>query len=194
MDLFRWFRKQPPPRAPLAPPDANLDQALAALAALRNEPAIQERAHEIPQLFGPENIPELRRRFDNLPEPPPGFTAREPSACAWITCCHLAMYEALFQYREHALPGLREMAFNSHDPRAIILLCRLAAEGVDRRRTVADLTSGMPGLPGEVRLGVAEWLLGAARKSATITAVVEELQQSPEFEQALAEAARFGDE
>jgi hypothetical protein len=200
MGLFRWFRREPLAAAELgrkpalALPDMGLDEAIAAIAALRSEPAIQEAARQFPERYGPEVIPELRRRFDVMAEPPPSFSAREPSVCAWASRWWVALYEILYQYREQALPVFREMARDGHNGTAIVLLCRLAAEGVDRQQIVADLRSLMPDLPCSARCDIAAQLLWLARKDPAVASVVEELRQEPAFEQALVEARQSGDE
>jgi hypothetical protein len=200
MGLLRWFRKKPRAEAAfggeprLAWQDMGLDEAIAAVASLRSEPAIQDRARQFARQYGPEVIPELRRRFDVMIEPPPNFSAREPSACAWAGCWRFALFEILYQYREHALPVIREMACGGHDGTALLLLCRLAAEGVDRQRIVADLRSLMTGLPSSVRCDLAEQLLWLARKEPALGTVVEELRQAPEFERALVEVREFSDQ
>src|SRR5262249_23791063 len=142
----------------LAVPDGDLGASIAAIAAQRSQLAIQDKARQFVRQYGHEVIPELRRRFDLLSAPPPSFAAREPSVCAWASCWGIALFEILYQYREHALPVLREMACNGHNNTAIVLLCRLAAEGIDRQRIIADLTKQMPDLPYAVRCDVAEGL------------------------------------
>src|SRR5262249_51170890 len=157
----------------------------------RSELAIQDEARLFVRQYGPEVIPALRRRFDVMIEPPPDFSARDPSVCAWAGCWRFALFEILYQYREHALPVLRGMGRDGHDGTTVVLLCRLAAEGVDPQRIVADLRSQMPDLPSSVRCDVAEQLLWRARKDPALAAVVEDLRQAPAFEQALDEVQQF---
>src|SRR5262249_19334065 len=121
MGLFRWFSKKPLAEAEsdgaprLALPDTGLDEAIAAVASLRSERAIQDEARLFVRQYGPEVIPALRRRFDVMIEPPPDFSARDPSVCAWAGCWRFALFEILYQYREHALPVFREMGRDGHD-------------------------------------------------------------------------------
>src|SRR5262245_16881164 len=99
MGLFSWFRKKAPPAAEpagcapgLPLPDRDLDEAIAAIAALRSPLAVQERARDLSRQYGPDVVPELRRRFDVMIEPPPSFSAREPSVCAWANCWCFALF------------------------------------------------------------------------------------------------------
>jgi hypothetical protein len=201
MGLFPWFSKKPPAGAepvggesPLTLPGVNLDESIAAVAAQRSELAIRDRARQFSRQYGPEVIPELMRRFDVMTEPPPSFSAREPSALAWAGCWRSALFEILYHYREHALPVFREMARNGYQGTAFVLLCRLAAEGVDRQRVDADLRSQMPDLPFSVRCDVAGQLLGLARQDPALATVLEDLRQAPAFEQALAEVRPYVEE
>jgi hypothetical protein len=80
------------------------------------------------------------------------------------------------------------------DGMALVLLCRLAAEGIDRRRTIEDLQGQMPEWPRALLLDVAAALRWRARREPALAAVVEDLRQVPAFAQALAEVEQFGDE
>jgi hypothetical protein len=194
MSLFAWYRKQSTIPAEPASSEMTLDESIAAIAALRNEIAMQDSARRFSLSHGPAVIPELQSRFDVMIEPPPSFSAREPSACAWITCWQTALYTILYQYREHALPVFRQMASNDQNCTAIVLLCRLAAEGVDRQQIVADLVRQMPDLPFLMRCEIVEELLWIAHKEPALTTVIEELRQSPAFEEALVEVRSYGDD
>lgn len=195
MSLFRWFTKRLQSVEALQPrPVLDLDRRIAAIAALRNEPAMQEPARHFVRQCDPVVIPELLRRFDVMIEPPPSFAAREPSVCAWITCWQTALYEILYRFGEHALPALREMARAGANAVAIVLLCRLAAEGIERRRIVADLIDQMPYLPIAQRLDVADRLRWLAHKDPAMAAIVEDLRQAPAFEEARIEAEQWTDQ
>ena len=171
-----------------APPAAGLDEGVAAVAAAPTGPGARAAARR----FGPGVIPGLRRRFDVLAEPPPAFAAREPGRFAWATCWPRALLEILHPYREHSLPVLREMAGGGYVP-AVVVLCRLAADGVDRRRTLDDLVRRVPDWPGSVVYAVAARLLGLARTDPALGRVLEDLRQAPAFAEALAGARQTTD-
>jgi hypothetical protein len=176
-----------------AAPAVDLDQRIAAVAALRDEGARRDGARHLARAFGPEVVPELARRFNVMVEPPPDFAARDPSACAWIGCWQAALLEILGQYREHALPVLRERGLAGHDTAAVVMLCRLAAAGVDRQPIVADLRGRAADLPPGLLRDVGGALLGLARSDPAVAALVEELRREPAFEHGLAEAREGGD-
>ncbi|HYH65183.1 MAG TPA: hypothetical protein VD866_10855 [Urbifossiella sp.] len=167
--------------------DGDLDRSVAAVAALRDEGAVREAARRFPGAYGPEVVPELARRFNDMIEPPPGFAAREPSATAWIGRWQYALVEILGQYREHALPVLRERAgAGYHD--ALVMLCRLAAAGIERPALVAELRDRLADLPPAALEGVGDALIDLARTDPAVAGLVEELREEPAFGRALAEA------
>jgi hypothetical protein len=198
MGLFDWFRKkQAAPPAPaveklrFTPLGGELDRAIESVAVLiEDQLAFRAKAKEVAARFGPEVMPELRQRFHRSTAAPPGFTAEERGLVAWLSHWQFAIFEIVYQYREHALPMLREVAFGGYDwtqANAIELLCRLAAEGTDRNRTLADLKREMPGMRDTALLYVAGPLLQQAQSNPALGAIVEELQQVPEFRMAIDE-------
>ena len=85
---------------------------------------------------------------------------------------------------------LRTVAFGEYDwtqANAIELLCRLAAEGIDRDRTLADLKREMPNMRDEALLYVAGPLLKRAEDDPAVAAIVRELRYVEEFEMAVEE-------
>jgi hypothetical protein len=198
MGLFNWFRKkQPNPPAPavddsrFTPLGGELDRAIESVAVLIDDQlAFRAKAKEVAARFGPETIPELRLRFNRSTASPSGFTAQERGLAGWLSYWQFAIFEIVYQYREHALPMLREVAFGEYDwtqANAIELLCRLASEGIDRDRTLADLKREMPGMRDTALLYVAGPLLQQARNNPALAAIVEELEQVPEFQVAIEE-------
>jgi hypothetical protein len=145
-------------------------------------------------MFGPAVVPLLQDRIDVVGEPTAAFSARQLGVTEWAHWWWFALGEVLYQYREHALPVLRGMAGSRLTGEAVVLLCRLAAAGVDRPQIVMDVTAQMPDLPDGVRLTIAASLRRLSRSDPALAAVVEELQRLPAFEQALAEARQLDEE
>jgi hypothetical protein len=195
MGLLRWFRKSPDAGSAtsLVPPGADLDTAIAAVAAVRGEAARREASRQVPRLFDPEAIPELACRLDRLAEPPPAFSAREPSACAWIACWHASIFDILACYGEQSVPTLQEMARAGHFS-AVVTLCRIAAHGCDRDRVVAGIRALIQELPASMLGDAAGQLVALSREEPGLAAVVEDLRQVTAFEEALVEARRFADD
>jgi hypothetical protein len=85
---------------------------------------------------------------------------------------------------------LRRVAFGEYDwtqGNAIEILCRLAALGIDRQRTLDDLKSEMPTMRDTALLYAAGPLLHQAMGNPQLAAVVEELQQVAEFKDSVDE-------
>jgi hypothetical protein len=111
-----------------------------------------------------------------------------PGLGDWIAARQFAIFEMFYHFRQAALPTLRHVAFGEYDwiqGNAIEVLCRLAAEGIDRERTLADLKSEMPGMRDTALLYVAGLLLQQAKENPQLAAIVEELRQIPEFNEAV---------
>jgi hypothetical protein len=107
-----------------------------------------------------------------------------PGLGDWIAARQFAIFEMFYYLREAALPVLRRVAFGEYDwtqGNAIEVLCRFAAEGIDRERTLADLKSEMPVMRYEALLYAAGPLLQQAKDIPQLAAIVEELRQAPGF-------------
>jgi hypothetical protein len=200
MGLFDWFRKKPPPapaeESRVTALGGELDRAIQSVALLIDDrAAFRAQATTVANRFGANAIPELRHRFHQPTEAPPGFTAAERGLVVWLSYWQFAIFEILFQYREQALPMLREVAFGPYDwtqGNAIELMCRLAAEGIDRERTITDLKRAMPGMRDTALLYVAGPLLQQAESDPALAAIAAELGEVPEFEMAVQELRESG--
>jgi hypothetical protein len=88
------------------------------------------------------------------------------------------------------------VAFGEYDwtqGNAVEVLVRLAATGVEREQTVTDLRREFPGLRYEAQLYSVGPLLHHAARDPAVSAVVRELENLPEWQEAvqeLGEAAR----
>src|SRR5205085_4738278 len=126
------------------------------------------KAQDVARRLGSSVIPDLRQRFHRPTTAPPGFTPAERGLAAWLSYWQFAIFDIVYQFGEQALPMLREVAFGKYDwtqANAIELLCRLAADGIDREQTLADLKREMPRMRIEALLYVAGPLLKDARES-----------------------------
>jgi hypothetical protein len=192
--LFDWFRKKRPSR--FTPLGGDVDSAIESVAVLIEDwPAFRQKAKGVADSYGPWLLPELRRRFLRSTPAPPGFTPRERGLTAWLSYWQFAIFEIIYQFRERALPMLREVAFGEYDwtqANAIELLCRLAAEGIDRDRTLQDLRREMPKMRDTALLYVAEPLLQYAEEDPAIAAIVNELLLVEEFALAVEELRESG--
>lgn len=164
------------------------DAILSVAVLIDDDIAFKTRAKEVAAQIGPTTIQELRHRFHGQGKAPPGFTVLERGLSAWISCWQCAIFEILFNFRAEALPMLRKVAFGEYDwtqGNAIEVLCRLAAEGVDRDRTIADLQREMPNMRDTALVYAARPLLHQVKANPNLSAILEELQEVPEFRDAV---------
>jgi hypothetical protein len=182
LTLLDWFRMRW--RSWFPPGDDDLDRAIASIAVLiGDESAFRAKAREVAARYGQSVLADLRCRFHHPAPPPPDFTSLAAWS-AWLSYWQFAIFEVIYQFRERGLPLLREVAFGEYDwtqGNAIEILCRLAAVGIDRDRTLADLKRAIPALRDTALIYAAGPLLQQSRADPALAAVVSELCQVDEF-------------
>lgn len=102
-----------------------------------------------------DSIDTLSTLFHSEHSPPRDLAERFPGLGDWIAARQFAIFEMLYHFRETALPVLRRVAFGEYDwtqGNAIEILCRLAADGVDRERIIAEIRREFPCLRLEAQL------------------------------------------
>ncbi len=154
---------------------------------LPDRAAFTAAAREVAERFGPSAVAVLRKRFHKTTPPPAEFDHPKAPLGAWLGAWQFAIFEVLYHLREPALPLVRKVAFGVYDwtqGNAIEILCRWAAEGFDRERTLRDLKNKMAGMRLETLLYAAGPLLAQIGKKPALRAVVDELRCVSEFEQA----------
>jgi hypothetical protein len=100
-----------------------------------------------------------------------------------------------FQYGGAALQVLRQVAFGEYDwtqGNAVEVLVRLAATGVEREQTIADLRREFPRFRHEAQLYSVGPLLHRAARDPAIAKVVRELEDLPEWQEAAQELREAG--
>lgn len=191
MGLRKWFRRWWSSR--FTPLGGDLDRSIGSVARLVDDlPAFRAKAKEVAEHYGPAAIPKLRRRFHRPIEAPPGFTMQEQGLTAWLSYWQFAIFEIIYHFRGQALPMLRKVAFGEYgwtQGNAIEVMCRLAAEGIERDRTLTELKREMPSMRDEALDYAAGPLLQLAESDPNISAVITELRQVEEFERAVQEAS-----
>src|SRR5262249_32951819 len=144
-----WFHKKPvAPHAKARRPEYQpigdeLDREIEAVAICIDDPAaFCERAQRVAAQFGADLPVRLKARFHKATDAPPGFEPQVRGLAGWLSAWQFAIFEVLYYVREPALPLVRDIAFGDYDwiqGNAIELLCRWAAEGVEKERTLSDL-------------------------------------------------------
>src|SRR5262245_8389976 len=111
--------------------------------------AYQARAEMAARRLGPACIEILPQYYHspNNPKNPDSVTDQFNGLGEWMERCQIAAFEIIYNFREAALPYLRKVAFGSYDwPQgfAIVALCRLAAEGIERGKNIEELRRELP--------------------------------------------------
>ncbi len=164
-------------------------------AALHEPDEFMRRAQAAATDLGPGSIETLAGLFHSEHSPPAEIAEKFPGLGDWIAARQFAIFEMFYHFRQAALPVLRRVAYGEYDwtqGNAIEVLCRLAAEGIDRERTLADLKSEMPGMRDTALLYAAGPLLHQAKENPQLAAIVEELQRVPAFNEAVEDLRRSG--
>jgi hypothetical protein len=113
----------------------------------------------------------------------------------WLSAWQFAIFELFYQFGAPALPVLRRVGFGEYDwtqGNAVEVLVRLAAVGVDRERTVADLRREFPGFRYEAQLYSVGPVLHHAARDPAIAGVVRELEDLPDWQEAARELREAG--
>lgn len=126
-----------------------LDIAVTSVAILIDDAEqFRARAAAESRKLGSDDVEELATRFHAPPQPAPaGFGYEQRGLGGWLSAWQFAIFELYFQFGAAALPVLRRVAFGEYDwtqGNAIEVLVRLAAAGVERERTVADMRREFP--------------------------------------------------
>lgn len=170
--------------------------AIRHVAAVVHEPEdFAARAQAAAEALGPGAIEILAGEFHTEHTPPPELESAFPGLSHWLSARQFAIFEIFYHLREAALPVLRRVAFGEYDwtqGNAIEVLCRLAAEGVDAERTVADLRREIPGMRYEALLYAFGPLLPRLPGDPALAKVLAEFEDLEAFTEAMEELKASG--
>ena len=153
-------------------------------AVVDNEDQFKERAQKAALELDSESIDQLTRLLHSEHTPPKELEEKFPRLGQWIAARQFAIFEVLYQLREAALPVLRRIAFGEYDwtqGNAIEILCRLAAQGVDRHGVIEDLKSHLGSMREEAHWYALGPLLHHSKQDPKIKDVLDQLFVVPEF-------------
>jgi hypothetical protein len=175
----------------------SLDTAVTSVAVLiDNADRFRARAAVVAREMGPADVEALSTRFHSPPKPePPGFGYEQRGLGGWLSAWQFATFELFFQLGARALPVLRRVAFGEYDwtqGNAIEVLVRLAAAGVEREQTIADLRREFPHLRYEATMYAVGPILHHAARDPAIASVVRELEDMPEWREVVEELREPG--
>jgi hypothetical protein len=163
------------------------DEIAAVARKIYDRPAFEAAAKGVADRFGPPAVGVLRHRLHKTTARPAEFEDPKAPLGAWLSAWQFAVFEVLYHLREPALVFVREVAFGVYDwtqGNAIEVLCRWAAEGFDRERTVRDLRYEAPKMRPEALGYAVDPLLLKAAANPSLRQLLDELRSIPEFEQA----------
>lgn len=184
--IRNWWRSKDRPSEP--------DDRVRWVATAIGDPmAFQERARLVAAELGSGSIDILATLFHSEYTPPTeALRAQFPGLGQWMTARQFAIFEIFFFFGAASLPVLRRVAYGPYDwtqGNAIEILCRLAAEGIDRERIVEDLMAQIPDLREEALLYAAGPLIERSRSEPAVAEILNELRAVPEFREACSSAA-----
>lgn len=188
--MFNWFKSR-------SNPNGQLEEVVSGIAVLIDDtPQFRHAAAEATGQLSAETVSSLKERFHNPPEAPDGFKPDQRGLGGWLSAWQFAIFELYYNLGEAALPVLREVAYGEYDwtqGNAIEVLCRLAADGVDRQPILDELKQRFPSLRFEAQLYAAGPLIAQAEDNQAVAEIVEELMSLDEFREAVEELTDEGD-
>lgn len=146
--------------------------------------AFGARAASSARHLGAARIEELAGLFHAEHTPPADLTSRFPGLGAWMSARQFAIFEIFFHIGAPALPALRRVAFGQYDwtqGNAIEVLCRLAADGVERTAIVEELKVHLPDIRDEAIQYALAPLLYQQTSNAALREVLSKLRAVPIF-------------
>ena len=159
-------------------------------AAIHESDEFRSRANAAARELGPDSIEILSKLFHSEHSPPKELADKFPGLSDWIAARQFAIFEMFYYFREAALPVLRRVAFGTYDwtqGNAIEVLCRLAAEGVDRDRIIAEIRREFPNIRYEAQLYSIGPLLKQAEDNPALAAILNEFEDMQEYQDTVRE-------
>jgi len=169
------------------------DEIAAVARKIGERPTFEAAAKDVAERFGSSAVSVLRHRLHKPTARPAEFEYPHAPLGAWLSAWQFALFEVCYHLRESALEFVREVAFGAYDwtqGNAIEVLCRWAAEGLDRERTVRDLHFEASRMRPEALDYAVGPLLSQAVGNRALRELIDELRSIPEFEQACKDAGQ----
>lgn len=171
-----------------ARPDNANDRVRCVAEAIGDPKTFHDRARLAATELGSSSIETLVTLFHSEHTPPTEtLKAQFPGLGQWISARQFAIFEMFYFFGSASLPVLRRVAYGPYDwtqGNAIEILCRLAADGLDRQRVVEELIAKMPDMREEALLYAAGPLLERSRSTPAVADILNELCAVPEFRDA----------
>ncbi|GAB3254520.1 hypothetical protein [Chitinimonas naiadis] len=144
----------------------------------------EHRARAVAVDLGSDYVEILAGLFHSEHSPPPELAHQFPGLGQWVSARQFAIFEVFYFVGEPALPVLRRVAFGVYDwtqGNAIEILCRLAADGIDRANTLDALKRQLPDIQDEALYYAIGPLIRRAEQNPSVREILDELLVVPEF-------------
>ena len=144
----------------------------------------RSRAKTVATALPPTSIDHLASLFHLEHSPPPELEKAFPALGQWITARLFAIFEVFYCLGEPSIPTLKRIAFGDYDwtqGNAIEILCRLAADDVNRDDIVEALIVNLPSIREEAHCYALGSLLSQAEANHALKEIIERLLVVPEF-------------
>lgn len=160
-----------------------------------DDTAFRSRAASAARHLGAARIEELAGQFHAEHTPPTDLMTRFSRLGAWMAARQFAIFEIYYHIGAPAIPTLRRVAFGEYDwtqGNAIEVLCRLAADGIERDATVEELIVNLPEVRDEAIQYALAPLLHLQKSNAALRQVVSELREVALFDELYEELEQRG--
>jgi hypothetical protein len=182
---WSWWKKKHNQPPPLSEAEVELGRHIVHVASAVEDPEeFARRAQEAAATLGPRALeakPMKRKKGTSLAwrlDKPSELAEKCTGIGAWAAVCQEAIFEIWFHLGEAALRDLRYVAFGEYDwtqARATDVLCRLALNGIETKRTADDIADSLPDWRYEQVMRVCDPVARLAVRSEPLLAAYEKL-------------------
>lgn len=146
----------------------------------------RNRAIIVANELGPTTIECLATLFHAEHSPPTELATRFHGLGSWMTERQFAIFEIFYNFGGDSIPVLQRIAYGDYDwtqGNAIEILCRLAADNVQREQIVAGLVEHLPAVREEAHYYALGPLISYAGSNQALNDVLSQLLSVQEFKQ-----------
>lgn len=155
-------------------------------AASADQDELRSRAVIVANELGPTTIEYLATLFHAEHSPPTELATHFHRLGSWMTARQFAIFEIFYNFGRDSIPLLQRVAYGDYDwtqGNAIEVLCRLAADDVQREQIVAGLVEHLPAMREEAHYYALGPLISYAESNQALNDVLSQLLSVQEFRQ-----------
>lgn len=146
----------------------------------------RNRADIVASEFGPTAIEQLAKLFHAEHSPPAELAAQFQGLGTWMAARQFAIFEIFYNFGGDSIPILQRVAYGDYDwtqGNAIEILCRLAADDVQREQIISGLVEHLPAMREEAHYYALNPLISQSKSNQKLNDVLSQLLNVPEFKQ-----------